>query len=239
MALWQAIEQYHELLTGDIAAESQGQLVAQQERRGLYFGDRPLATVLRPRFMAPEQYRHLEGRVRVVLRALQRAYDAALADRSIRSQFGLTDWEETLIQDDPGYREPHPTARLDAFYVAGRGGLRFMEYNGEVPASPAYNDVLTELYLGLPIMREFLKTYRVRPLPARHNTLHALTNSYAQWLGRHERPRIAESFSVSGESQAGRLCYGERTAELAARHSSQTTKLYAQSAARGPSWETW
>ena len=71
MALWQAIEQYHELLTGDIAAESQGQLVAQQERRGLYFGDRPLATVLRPRFMAPEQYRHLESRVRVVLRAFQ------------------------------------------------------------------------------------------------------------------------------------------------------------------------
>jgi hypothetical protein len=191
MALWQAIERYHELLTDDIAAESQGQLADQQRRRGLYFGDRPLASVLRPRFMAPEQYHQLEGRVRVVLRAFQKAYEAALADRGIRQQFGLTDWEEDLIQVDPGYREPHPTARLDAFYVSGRGGLRFMEYNGEVPASPAYNDVLTELFLGLPIMREFMKLYSIRPLPARHNTLHALTDSYVQWLGRRERPRIA------------------------------------------------
>src|SRR5262245_25762892 len=86
MALWQAIERYHELLVGDIAAESQGQLSDQQRRRGLYFGDRPLASVLRPRFMAPEQYHHLEGRVRVVLRAFQKAYDAALADAGIRQQ---------------------------------------------------------------------------------------------------------------------------------------------------------
>jgi glutathionylspermidine synthase len=191
MALWQAIERYHELLNGDIAAESQGQLSEQQRRRGLYFGDRPLATVLRPRFMTPEQYHHLEGRVRLVMRAFQKAYDAAMADADIRRQFGLADWEESLIGIDPGYREPHPTARLDAFYVSGRGGLRFMEYNGEVPASPAYNDVLTELYLGLPIMRQFLKLYSVRPLPARHSTMHALTDAYVQWLGRRERPRIA------------------------------------------------
>jgi hypothetical protein len=191
MALWQAIETYHELLTDSLGAESQGQLDEQQRRRGLFFGDRPLTTVLRPRFLAPEQYHFLQGRVRLVMRAFNKAYQRAIADPAFRAQFALTDWEEQLVALDPGYANPHPTSRLDAFFVTGRGGLRFMEFNGEVPAAPAYNDVLSELFLGLPIMREFLRTHEVRMLPARHSTMHALIDAYQQWLGRHERPRIA------------------------------------------------
>ena len=38
-----------------------------------------------------------------------------------------------------------------------------MEYNAEMPAAPAYNDVLTELFLGLPVMRAFLRTYAGPP----------------------------------------------------------------------------
>ena len=191
MALWQAIETYHELLTDSLGAESQGQLDEQQRQRGLFFGDRPLTTVLRPRFLAPEQYRFLQGRVRLLMRAFNKAYQRAIADPAFRAQFGLTDWEEQLVAIDPGFANPHPTSRLDAFFVTGRGGLRFMEFNGEVPAAPAYNDVLSELFLGLPIMRAFLRSHEVRMLPARHGTLHALIDSYQQWLGRLERPRIA------------------------------------------------
>lgn len=191
MALWQAIEQYHALLSDSLGAESQGQLEEGQRRRGLYFGDRPLTTVLRPRFLVPEQYRFLQERVRLLMRAFTKAYEAALADPAFRAQFGLADWEEQLIASDPGYPQPHPTARLDAFFVTGRGGLKFMEFNGEVPAAPAYNDVLSELFLGLPIMREFLRSHEVRLLPARHTTMHALVDAYQQWLGRRERPRIA------------------------------------------------
>ena len=191
MALWDAIERYHELLTDELAAESQAQLDEQLARRGLFFGNRALTTVLRPRFLTPEQYRFLQARVRLLMRAFDKAYQAALVDATFRAQFALTDWEEQLIQLEPGFRDPSPTARLDAFFVTGRGGLRFMEYNAEVPAAPAYNDVLTELFYGLPVMRAFLRTYAVSPLPARHGVLHALIDAYEQWLGRHEKPRIA------------------------------------------------
>jgi hypothetical protein len=54
MALWDAIQTYHELLTDELAAESQAQLDDQLRQRGLFFGDRPLTTVLRPRFLTPE-----------------------------------------------------------------------------------------------------------------------------------------------------------------------------------------
>lgn len=51
MALKEAIRTYHDLLTEEMAAETQGQLDDQMQQRGLYFGTRPLCTVLRPRFL--------------------------------------------------------------------------------------------------------------------------------------------------------------------------------------------
>ena len=191
MSLREAIQDYNDLLTDTLAAESQAQLESQQQRRGLLFNGRPLCTVLRPRFITPEQYRFLEARMAVLLRAFDKAYHAALESEQIRRQFGLLDWEEELVRHDPGFRDASPTSRVDTFFVTERGGLRLTEYNAETPASPAYNDALAEVFFGLPVMREYLRQYEVRPLPSRHGVMHALIDSYQQWANRHEAPRIA------------------------------------------------
>ena len=190
-----AIQLYNELLTDDLAAESQAQLDDQLRRRGLYFGDRPLCTVLRPRFLAPDDYRFLQSRSELLLRAFDKAYRAALAERPLRAQFGLLDWEEELIEHDPGFRDASPTSRLDAFFHPAANSssreLAYTEYNAETPAGVAYNDSLSEVFYGLQVMREFLRHYEVRPLPARHNVVHALLDAYHQWTGRRDAPRIA------------------------------------------------
>ncbi len=98
MPLRDAIETYHDLLTDELASATQAQLDDQQFRRGLFFGQRPLCTVLRPRFITPEQYRFLQSRVRILLHAFDKAYYAAIADADFRAQFGLLDWEEKLVQ---------------------------------------------------------------------------------------------------------------------------------------------
>jgi glutathionylspermidine synthase len=149
-----------------------------------------LCTVLRPRFLSPQQYRFLRSRGAVVLRAFRKAHRAALADDALLSQFGLMDWERQLVRVNPGFRDASPVSRLDAFFVAESGGLRFTEYNAETPAGGAYNDVLTEVFYGLPVMRQFLRQWDARPLPARHNVLHALIDAYEQWSGRRDRPTI-------------------------------------------------
>lgn len=185
------VDAYHDLLTDDIAGESQRQLERQQRSRGLYFGDRPLCTVLRPRFLAPEQYRLLQQRGATLLAAFRRAHEAALADRSLLDQFRLEPWERALIALDPGFPDPSPISRLDAFVVEDAGVLAVTEYNAETPAGGAYNDALSEMFFALPIMREFLRQWDVRPLPARHHVLHALVGAYEQWSGRRDLPRIA------------------------------------------------
>jgi hypothetical protein len=185
------IDEYHELLTDSLAGETQRQLDDQLRARGLFFGERALCSVLRPRFLSPQQYRFLQQRAGVVLRAFRKAHVAALASDSVLDQFRLFDWERGLARVDPGFRDASPVSRLDAFFVAEAGGLRFTEYNAETPAGGAYNDVLTEVFFGLPVMREFMRRWDLRPLPARHDVLHALLDAYAQWSGTRDLPRIA------------------------------------------------
>jgi hypothetical protein len=141
--------------------------------------------------MTPEQYHFLQSRVQVLLGAFDKAHNAAMDDQGFRAQFGLTDWEEALVQHAPGFRSPSPTSRVDTFFVTERGGLRLTEYNAETPASPAYNDALSDIAYGLPVMREFLRQYEVRSLPARHSVMHVLVDSYQQWARRRDAPRIA------------------------------------------------
>jgi hypothetical protein len=116
-----------------------------------------------------------------------------MEDSKLREQFGLLEWEETLIHDDPGFREASPTSRLDAFFAEGAdgSGLKFTEYNAETPAGAAYGDALTRAFLSLPAMGEFRSEYNVYPLPAAPGVEHSLLDAFRQWSGTREAPRIA------------------------------------------------
>ena len=192
VALRDAIATYHDLLTDDLAAESQAQLDDQLRRRGLYFGTRPLCTVLRPRFFSPQQYDVLRERLHSLLLALRTAHAAALENEHIRAQFGLLDWEEELLRLDPRFPESSPTGRLDMFFDTANDELKVVEFNAETPAGQAYSDVLTEVFYALPVMRQFVQRFEIRPLPARPGVLHALLRAHQQWAnGASLQPRIA------------------------------------------------
>jgi hypothetical protein len=186
--LAQAIETYNALLDNELGQASQAQLNDQLHRRELFFGERPLCTVLRPRFLTPGQYDLLRHAIAAVMPAFARLHAAALADPDLRAHFGLADWEEHLLETDPGFAASSPTARMDSFFTGDE--LWFTEYNAETPAAPAYCDVLAEVFLGLPIMQRFERQYELRPLPGRHQVLAGLLRAYEQWGGR-EKPRIA------------------------------------------------
>lgn len=188
--LSEAIETYHSLLTPDVARESWDQLQDQAKRRGLFFGTRDVTTVLRPRFLTPDQYAFLQNAIAAVMPAFSKVYQAAVQDDDIRVQFLLNDWEETMVREPFGFQEPSPSARMDSFYLPDWGVVQFTEYNAEIPAGQGYTDVLSEVFYGMRAMGEFQKDYEVRPLPTRNQMLHTLLDCYRQWGGK-ERPRIA------------------------------------------------
>ena len=69
--LRETIDHYHSLLDPETARETHEQLTEQLQRRGLFFGERPLSTVLRPRFTDPSQYRALQVAIHGVMPAFQ------------------------------------------------------------------------------------------------------------------------------------------------------------------------
>ena len=185
------LEAYHALLTPEIAEASHAHLDHVLRNRGLVFGGRPLCTVLRPRLMRHVEYASLQSRIMPLLRAFRRIHDRAMQDPAFRQQFGLMDWEETLLADNPGYSRPTPTSRLDFFAVPGAKSLGLTEYNAETPAGAAYGDTLSDVFLDMPAMREFGRTHEVTPLPARHGVTGALLDAWHEFSGTRARPRIA------------------------------------------------
>lgn len=186
-----AISRYHDLLTDGVAAGSQEQLDKLQEARGLFFGTRPVCSVLRPRFLTVDQYRFLRNRTKVLLPAFQTAYEKAMADPEFRTQFRLLDWEEQLLDIDPGFPHPSPTSRFDSFFVSEQE-LKFTEFNTETPAGAGYSDALADIFYALPVFQEFQRRYDVRPVPCKPGIMHALLSTYADWRGnRTDPPRIA------------------------------------------------
>lgn len=189
--LRRAIETWHGLLDdAALAADCAERMDEEHRRRGMFFGERALCSVLRPRFLTPDQYRWICGEVEVLMSAFRGAHEAAMADPGVLAQFRLLDWEAELIGADPGFASPAPTSRLDAFFDPGAGTLRFTEYNAETPAGPAYMDELSDVFLALPATGEFLRTHTVQPIPARHGVLHALLRAYGEWGGRRELPSV-------------------------------------------------
>ena len=116
-----AIGFYHGLLDDEMARASNELLEEQQQRRGLFFGTRPLCSVIRPRFLTHDQYRFLQTAIRDIMPVFAKAHTAALTDASIRAQFMLADWEEKLVALPMPYRASSPTARMDSFFVPETG----------------------------------------------------------------------------------------------------------------------
>lgn len=186
-----AIASYHEGLTeGDTAAASADILDTLLRKEGLFFGDRALCSVLRPRFLSVEEYRHIARASRLVGSAFESVRRAAMKDDALRLQFGLTGWEEQLIHADPGFPAASPTSRLDAFWGHGPDGLKFTEFNAETPAGGAYNDALSRVFMALPAMHAFNRSHFATPLPAAPSIIHALLNAFHAWRGVREKPSI-------------------------------------------------
>jgi hypothetical protein len=181
--LEEAIAHYHALLDAEITHATQERLTEEQHDRNLFFGDRPLVTVLRPRFVTGEQYTLLQRACGLVASAARRLVPAMLAEPALRDGLALTPGEEALIAMHPGYEEPSAHSRMDTFLTLDGSSLQFVEYNAESPAAIAYEDVLSEVFLGLPAMQRFAERYTITALPARHRLLETLLDAWRAFGG--------------------------------------------------------
>ncbi|MBA3533470.1 MAG: hypothetical protein H0T73_16250 [Ardenticatenales bacterium] len=188
----EAIHAYHDLFDDQVAAENFGLLKEKMEQRHLSFGERLLCTVLRPHFLTPHEYQKMKEACETLLGAFDRLYETMVEAPALRTEVGLTELEEGAFALNPGYRTPTPTGRLDSFLShepEGDPTIHFVEYNAETPAGAGYEDVLSEAFFELPVMKQFQKQYRVTMVPLRRRVLDTLLAMHREARGQ-EPPTI-------------------------------------------------
>lgn len=191
--LEEAVALYHELLGEDDLAESSRRILDEGlERARLIFGGRRLSPYLRPHFVTEDDFARVTRICETVWSAIQKVKDAAVEDKALLDELGLTEIERELVSIDPGYAGVSPTARLDSFLT--NEAYSFVELNGESPAGIAYADAAYEIFLKLPVMKRFADSYNVRPLYGRRLLLDVLLRAQREYLG--HRPERAAQIAI-------------------------------------------
>lgn len=185
------IQEYNALLERDrgLLEESRIYLTSRFEDVRLIFGGRTLSPYLRPHFISGDEWRRITRACETIWGAIEKVGRYAPADPVMLDQLGLTEIERSLVAVDPGYEEVSVTSRLDSFLTGEK--YQFVELNGECPAGIAYQDTAAEIFLDLPVMREFRRNHKVTAMFCRDNLLESFLTIYERVRGRAVRPNIA------------------------------------------------
>jgi hypothetical protein len=184
-----AAEDYHRLLRDDeaLVEELEARFFERMREARLTFGGRVLCAFPRPNFVAPADYEAIRGVCRDIFRAVEKVETRLGED--LWDRVDLTPEERELVRLDPGYRRSSPTSRLDSFITTE--GYRFVELNAESPAGIAYNEVLVDIFLELPVVKRFQERWHLRRFRARERLLETLIACHREKGGKEERPTIA------------------------------------------------
>jgi glutathionylspermidine synthase len=195
----EAIDDLHEYLAAhqQESADSFEMLHRESVTRRLTFGGVPFTRYLRPHLITPGQHGIITEVVRTLASAMIKLRQAVLNDDRLLDELDLTPQERHLALIDPGFEEPSPSARLDSFW--SERDWRFVEMNAESPAAIAYEDVLADLFLELPVIRSWQQQngYRLQPLHARDRFMQAIEDVWGEFRQNrgasnfNERPNIA------------------------------------------------
>lgn len=187
-----AVAYFNSLLEdAELASESCTALQNGLEKNRLIFGGRPLSPYLRPHFVTADDWQFVRAVCETVWSALQKVKDAAINNDELLDELGITEIERDLVSIDPGYSQVSPTARLDSFLTGGT--YSFVELNGESPAGIAFADSASEIFLSLPVMKEFCKRYELEALEGSSKLLDVLLTSWDEFCGgkAERKPLIA------------------------------------------------
>jgi hypothetical protein len=184
-----AVEDYHRLIRDEVALtqELEQNFVLRMRAANLTFGGRVLCPFVRPNLVSPAVYEEIRGVCRGIFRAIEKVESRLGED--LWDRVGITPEERELVAIDPGFRRSSPTSRLDSFITTRK--YQFVELNAESPAGIAYNEVLADIFLELPIMKRFQERYRLRRFRSRERLMETLVSCYREAGGKTEKPTIA------------------------------------------------
>ena len=189
--LGDAITRYHKLLDQDgyrdftWAAELQDRMRQQH----LIDSGRLLTPVLRPQFISRRQLDSLKAAAEHLAAILDRIEALALECPALLSRIQMLPAEKMLASIPSCYARFSVTSRMDA--NVENGSLCLRGFDASKPAGLAYSEPLADLFLDLPLMKEFKRgRYKLSKIGGARHLLAAVLETWKESGGRHV-PNIA------------------------------------------------
>ncbi|MBV9267969.1 MAG: hypothetical protein JO061_17505 [Acidobacteriaceae bacterium] len=213
--LGEAVARYHELLETrsfrDLAWAEE--LQAQMRRRGLTDSGRLVSPVLRPHFISRSQL----AKLKVVAERLTATFDRleaiTLSSPELLARMRMLPAEKVLASAPCGYTRSSIACRMDAGFQNGSLSVRSVETCK--PSGLAYADMLGDLFLKTPVMREFRRKGYDVCLPNGPATLFAAIQKAWKEYGGNHQPNIA--VVEFGKAPADQSSEGELIAQTLAK----------------------
>jgi hypothetical protein len=213
--LGDAIARYHKLLEqpGYRDTSWAEQFQEGMRQRHLVDSGRLLAPVLRPHFVTRRQFDTLSRLTSQMAEILDRVEAIAFASPVLLSRLQMLPAEKMLAAIPHGYTRAGVTASLDANLK--NGSLFLQGVDACKPAGLVYANMLADLFLELPLVKEFKRgRYKLSKLGGPKALLQAIQAAYRQFGGK-TKPAIAivELGPEAGSNHAGSSTEGRLLAE--------------------------
>lgn len=143
------------------------------------FKGKPMPTLLKPNFVSPKQTQSLTYAVEQISSALNKFIQLYLSDESVRSIMNFSDIENHLFLIDPCYSIPLVISRLDAFLHDY--SIKFLEFNCDSPAGPAFSDILEEGFKEIFKEYPFLGQWKIDYVKRQELLLKTLLKCYNEF----------------------------------------------------------
>jgi hypothetical protein len=189
--LGDAIARYHKLLQQpsyrDVAWAEQ--LQDEMRQRHLVDSGRLLAPVLRPHFVTRRQVDTLSRLSYQMAEIFDRLEAIAFASPPLLHRLQMLPAEKMLAAIPHGYPRSGIAASMDANLK--NGSLFVQGLDACKPAGLVYANILADLFLELPLLKEFKRgRYKLSKLGGPKPLLHAIQSAYRQFGGKN-KPAIA------------------------------------------------
>ncbi len=157
------------------------------------FRGEPMPLLLKPNILSKKQYQVVSYSVEKISSALMKFIQLYLNDPFVQEIMKFSDKENYLFSFNPVYTNPLVISRLDAFLQSY--SIRFLEFNCDSPAGPAYSDVMEMGFSKLFEEYTFMQGWEIVYIHRQELLLEALLHCYREFQSRHtsfpEKPVIA------------------------------------------------
>jgi len=201
--LGEAISRYHKLVELDSSHDSAPWAEQFQERMRqfqLTESGRVVAPVLRPHFISLRQLETLKRASTHLAEILDRVEAIARVSPLLLNRLQMLPAEKMLAAIPPGYTRFNVTASMAA--AVSNGALSLQGLEACKPAGLAYSSLLADLFLELPLVKQFKRgRYKLSKLGGSKHLLAALHEAWREFE-RKAKPHGAVNGSVNGHSRA-------------------------------------